>query len=161
MSDFEDRSEMTCESLAQTIRADDFKGIAVLPSGVAALIATLARTMRNQKAPAHDVALMQKSVCEQFGIVLPDFFVRDKADGAISFCGAREETESIIQKILENTLPRKWMRIFEIKRMYPRLSKFPDMEIGRACMVLGVPKKNPKNVKYYFFPCAEMREVSK
>ena len=55
---------------------------------VASLIKTLRGVMKDQKSKPRKIAVMAKTVCEQFGINLPDKFVEEKHDsGQMYFSG--------------------------------------------------------------------------
>lgn len=55
---------------------------------VASLIKTLRGVMKDQKSKPRKIAVMAKTVCDQFGINLPDKFVEEKHDsGQMYFSG--------------------------------------------------------------------------
>lgn len=55
---------------------------------VASLIKTLRGVMKDQKSPPEKIALMAKTVCDQFGVDLPDKFVEKKPfDGQLFLVG--------------------------------------------------------------------------
>ncbi len=59
---------------------------------VASLIKTLRGVMKDQKSKPRKIAVMAKTVCDQFGINLPDKFVEEKRDsGQFVFPGFTEE----------------------------------------------------------------------
>ncbi len=59
---------------------------------VASLIKTLRGVMKDQKSKPRKIAVMAKTVCDQFGINLPDKFVEEKHDsGQMYFSGFPEE----------------------------------------------------------------------
>ena len=59
---------------------------------VASLIKTLRGVMKDQKSKPRKIAVMAKTVCDQFGISLPDKFVEEKHDsGQFVFPGFSED----------------------------------------------------------------------
>lgn len=47
-----------------------------LPSGLAALMAQIRKTMVMQNIPSEQIAFVQKAACAQFGLTLSDFFIK-------------------------------------------------------------------------------------
>lgn len=55
-----------------------YSGKATSVGEVASLIKTLRGIMKDQKSAPEDIALMAKSICDQFGVKLPEKFVEPK-----------------------------------------------------------------------------------
>ena len=60
----------------------NIKDKAVLGGNVSALLKTLSKTMEKQNISITDIAIMQKEICMQFGIELPDNFISENIDSS-------------------------------------------------------------------------------
>lgn len=58
------------------------KDKAVLGGNVSALLKTLSKTMEKQNISITDIAIMQKEICMQFGIELPENFISENIDSS-------------------------------------------------------------------------------
>ena len=58
------------------------KDKAVLGGNVSALLKTLSKTMEQQNISITDIAIMQKEICMQFGIELPENFISENIDSS-------------------------------------------------------------------------------
>lgn len=120
-------------------------GKAVLPLGVASLIAQLSKTMRYLNQSETEVAEMQRMVCFQFGIMLPENF--GLGDMSIS------EEESLINTIMELYDRRERhtrMRVGEIRALINR-DDLSESKIGRALSKTGIKRTICQNRAYYYF----------
>lgn len=69
-------------------------GTTGLCGSVASLLKVLTKTMEKQGSHISDIARVQKSICEQMGIILPDVFITDCYD-------ALEEIDDFIEKWID------------------------------------------------------------
>lgn len=122
------------------------RGLTVLPGGIASLISQLTRTMRMNRATIQDIAAVQRSVCEQFGIYLPDCFDRSKESQTLL---TRTQLEQELEKIYTSDGPKEWLLAQEIKEKYPEFDFYSVQQIGTALARLGIPSKKSKGYKRF------------
>lgn len=80
------------------------KDKAVLGGNVSALLKTLSKTMEKQNISITDIAIMQKEICMQFGIELPENFISENIDSSfdnfLRDCIQNEDGEKVLKSKL-------------------------------------------------------------
>ena len=80
------------------------KDKAVLGGNVSALLKTLSKTMEQQNISITDIAIMQKEICMQFGIELPENFISENIDSSfdnfLRDCIQNEDGEKVLKSKL-------------------------------------------------------------
>ena len=82
----------------------NIKDKAVLGGNVSALLKTLSKTMEKQNISITDIAIMQKEICMQFGIELPENFISENIDSSfdnfLRDCIQNEDGEKVLKSKL-------------------------------------------------------------
>ena len=82
----------------------NIKDKAVLGGNVSALLKTLSKTMEKQNISITDIAIMQKEICMQFGIELPENFISENIyssfDNFLRDCIQNEDGEKVLKSKL-------------------------------------------------------------
>ena len=82
----------------------NIKNKAVLGGNVSALLKTLSKTMEKQNISITDIAIMQKEICMQFGIELPENFISEDIDSSfdnfLRDCIQNEDGEKVLKSKL-------------------------------------------------------------
>ena len=80
------------------------KDKAVLGGNISALLKTLSNTMEKQNISITDIAIMQKEICMQFGIELPENFISENIDSSfdnfLRDCIQNEDGEKVLKSKL-------------------------------------------------------------
>lgn len=129
-------------------------GLAMLPNGVANLISQLTRAMKTNKASPIDILTVQRTVCEQFGIYLPECFEKSKEEPIVYY--GKNPLDDEIDKIISGGGNKKWLKVRQIKLEYPALSQYGEAQIGSALSKRGIPRRNSKGYKKYLLPVNEI-----
>ena len=82
----------------------NIKDKAVLGGNVSALLKTLSKTMEKQNISITDIAIMQKEICMQFGIELPENFISENIDSSfdnfLQDCIKNKDGEKVLKSKL-------------------------------------------------------------
>lgn len=131
-------------------KVEPIHGLAMLPNGVANLISQLTKAMKMNKASPVDILTVQRTVCEQFGIYLPECFDKSREEYVIYY--GKNPLDDEIDKIISGNGAKRWLKVKQIKSEYPTLSQYGEQQIGSALTKRGIPRRNSKGYKKYLLP---------
>lgn len=133
------------------IRLEVLRGVSVLPGGIANLLLQLTRTMKCSNASLEDIMTVQKSICEQFGVRLPDCFMASISKKQYAGNSANL-LETIIYKIYCSEGEKVWLGADDMKQKYPELRNYSRVSIGKAATSIGIPSKCTHGHYSYLMP---------